>query len=127
MQGAAAATTRVSCFAPITYLSSAGRVPAQRRVHIAGVLYFLRVAWPGGDAGPPCEPLRLAVCTVFAPAAQQAEGSGLLVADLSVSLCQRAFAVEQLGEALVTAAPRPARGQPRLLFGVQTHARCAWG
>ncbi len=67
------------------------------------------------------------MCTVFAPAAQQVEGSGLLVADLSAPLCQRAFAVEQLGAALVTAAPCAAAGQPRLLFGVQTHARCAWG
>lgn len=121
------ATTCVLRCALITYLGSAGRVPGQRRVHSAEVLYFLRVAWPGGDAGPPREPLCLALCTVFVPAAQQADGSGLQVANLSVSLCQRAFAVEQLSEALVTAAPRLATGQPRLLFGVQTHVCSARG
>ena len=96
-------------------------------MHIVEVINLLRVDWPRGMAGPPREPLRSAVCTVWPPAAGQVEGSGLLVADTSAGANQFAFAIDQLGAALVTAAPPVADGQPQLLHGVHTHIRRARG
>ena len=58
---------------------------------------------------------------------RQVEGSGLLIAHPDLTACKRTFAVEQLGPALVTAEAPAANGLPKLLYGVQTHARRVWG
>ena len=119
-------TERVSYLCPIAFVGTDGP-PSAPVVHIALVAKFLRVECLGGGAEPPLEPLRLAMCSLYKPSERQVEGSGLLIAHPDLTVCMRAFAVEQLGAALVTAEAPAANGQPKLLYGVHTHARRFWG
>ncbi|KAK9843953.1 hypothetical protein WJX81_000358 [Elliptochloris bilobata] len=92
-----------------------GRAPAAPQEHIAEVLHFVRVCWLGNGGGadaPPAEPLRLAVCCVCKPLPPEDD---MLVADTGTVLDERAFAVDQLGQVLVTAELAAARR----LYGIK--------
>ena len=93
-----------ACEEPSAAKTSRFVAPAAPARDIAEVQYFLRVHPPPDSAdgtAVPAEPLRLAVCWVYAQLPRQ---GGLLAANMGVGE-DRAILVSQLGPLLVTAAP----------------------
>ena len=97
-------TRSTRCTRFVTVMRPMPRAGRQQR-HMAEILYFLRVR----HADPAKQPLRLAICKLFA--AQPAQGCMQVAKPSSVQATHYAVDVGVLGGALVTAAPV---GQDRL-------------